>query len=79
MSKVHYIMARPSSEEDVQLTMLAPEDESAGIAAIVEHAKSLGWEYVDVGIWVSDSSGDQKMPDGKDVFRLHQRTQFLYL
>ena len=53
-----------------QITTLASGD--ADFKRLSEHARELGWPIFAIRKWVSNSSGDERCPDGKDVYRLHQ-------
>ena len=61
-----------SVDADEQITTLASGDDDADVKRLSEHARSLGWPLLSVRKMVSDSSGDERCPDGKDVYRLHQ-------
>lgn len=70
MPDLTYFMATPGYSGQ-QITMLSTGDADADTEKILEHARGMGWEYVVVRKMVSTSSGDEKMEDGKDVFRYH--------
>ena len=58
-----------SVDADEQITTLATGDDDADVMRLGEHARSLGWPLFSVRKMVSDSSGDERCPDGKDVYR----------
>ena len=61
-----------SVEADEQITTLASGDDDADFTRLSEHARSLGWPMFSIRKWISNTSGDERCQDGKDVYRLHQ-------
>ena len=59
--------------EHRQLTMLATDDMQADLAVLGDAASEAGFDDPIFERWVSDSHGDAKLPDDKDVFRFHRR------
>ena len=62
----------PSVEDEEEITTLASGDADADLARLSEHARSFGWSFFVLSRWVSDTSGDERCPDGKDVYRHHR-------
>ena len=58
-------------DADEQITTLATGDDDADVRRLSEHARSLGWPLFSIRKMVSQSSGDERCPDGKDVYRHH--------
>ena len=61
-----------SVDADEQITTLASGDDDADVKRLSEHARSLGWPLFSIRKMVSDSSGYERCPDGKDVYRHHR-------
>ena len=61
-----------SVDADEQITTLASGDDDADIKRLSDHARELGWPLFSIRKQVSNTSGDERCPDGKDVYRLHQ-------
>ena len=59
-------------DADEQITTLASGDDAADVRRLREHARELGWPFFTIRKQVSDTSGDERCPDGKDVYRFHQ-------
>ena len=61
-----------SVEADELITTLATGDDDADVKRLSDHARELGWAFLSIRKWISNTSGDERCPDGKDVYRLHQ-------
>ena len=55
-----------------QITMLATDDLEADLAKLTAAYPAAGLE-----LWVSDSHGDERHEDGKDMYRIHDRLSVL--
>ena len=58
--------------DDEQITTLASGDDDADVKRLSDHARKLGWPLFSIRKWISDTSGHEREPDGKDVYRHHQ-------
>ena len=61
-----------SAAADEQITTLASGDDAADVKRLSDHARELGWPLFSVRKMVSDTSGDERCADGKEVCRLHR-------
>ena len=80
MPQISYVMGAPLNAGGYphnQITRLASFDFDADVESILAEAEALGFtgEFA-VGEWVSDSLGDVKHEDGKDLFRYHKLVQY---
>ena len=76
MTITYFVANRRDSGSDPfgmeQLTTLATDDDEADLIRLGDHARSLGWAVWVCSKWESDTSGDERCPDGKDVYRHHK-------
>ena len=59
-------------DADEQITTLASGDDAADVRRLSDHARELGWPLFSIRKQVSNTSGDERCPDGKDVYRYHR-------
>ena len=61
-----------SVDADEQITTLASGDDAADVRRLSDHARELGWPLFSIRKQVSNTSRDERCPDGKDVYRYHR-------
>ena len=61
-----------SAAADEQITTLASGDDAADVKRLSDHARELGWPLFSIRKQCSTTSGDERCPDGADVYRLHR-------
>ena len=61
-----------SVDADEQITTLASGDDAADVRRLSDHARELGWPSFSIRKQVSNTSRDERCPDGKDVYRYHR-------
>ena len=68
----YFAASRSVGLGDEQITTLASGDDDADVKRLSEHAREIGWPLFHIRKQVSDTSGDVRGPDGKDVYRHHR-------
>ena len=57
-----------------QITMLSTGDEEADVRTLLEKTRVLmGKTYIEIAKFTSSLVGNERHPDGKEMFRLHNR------
>ena len=72
MPITYFQATRSLMDDDEQLTTLASGDDACDVRRLREHAHELGWVMFSIRKCVSTASGDERSPDGKDVYRHHR-------
>lgn len=74
MAEIVYFTSWPIYEDKIhQLTMLATGDDDKDTEDLCRHGAALGFRYLVVEKWKSNTSSNLRSPNGDDIFRLHTR------